>query len=276
MRMSSSDELMTVDAAEALVLNEPQVGCVVTHHFGPGVYIRQVTVPAGVFAISHHHRYPHTNLVLAGAIAMRQDDGPIHVVKAPHFYVAPPGRKMGLAFADLVWVNIFATEETDVATLESMFFDKSPAFFRQADVVRLAQEVIHEADREDFYLLLAERGITPQQARARSEVTDDLIAMPPGWCTVIRDSAIEGRGLFTQILLSEGETVAPARIAGKRTPAGRYANHSRNPNAMFVEQDGDAYLVATRRIAPFCSETVPGDEIVVDYRQALSLVGRLR
>lgn len=272
----SSSEIATVDEAEALVMVEPQVGCVVTHHFGPGVYIRQVTVPAGVFAISHHHRFPHTNLVLAGAIAMRQDDGPIHVVKAPHFYVAPPGRKMGLAFADIVWVNIFATEETDVEKLEALLFDKSPSFLDAAERVRLAEEVIREADREDFGLLLRELGLTAEQARALSEDPADLTPMPIGWGIVIRSSAIEGRGVFLQTSAEPGDILGPARIGGKRTPVGRFANHSRNPNAEFVERNGDAYLVALKSIRPFCSETVPGDEVVVDYRGAMALAGRLR
>lgn len=258
-------------------MTEPQVGCEVTHHFGPGVYIRQVTVKAGVFAVSHRHRFPHTNLVLAGAIAMRQDDGPIYVVKAPHFYVAPPGRKMGLAIFDLVWVNVFATEETDVEKLEAHFFDKSPAFLDLAGKVHMEREAAHAADREDFHALLAEIGITPQQAREQSERTDDMLPPVLEWGIVIRPSAIEGKGVFTSVRVRPGEIIAPARIAGKRTHAGRYANHSKRPNAKFsVNEVGDALLVATETIAPYCSETVPGDEIVVDYRQALSLVGRLR
>jgi len=275
--MSKSNELATVDEAEAIVMAEPQVGCAVTHHFGPGVYLRQVTVKAGHFAISHRHRYPHTNLVLAGAIAMRQDDGPIHVVAAPHFYVAPPGRKMGLAIYDLVWVNIFPTEETDVEKLEARLFDKSPVFWDLAEKIYLEREASHIADRVDFHALLAEWGITPEQAREASEREDDLIGMTPSWGIVIRRSPIEGRGVYTQLRTLPGEIIGPARLCGKRTLIGRYANHSLRPNARFVrDPNGDALLVATKTIEPFCSETVPGDEVVVDYRQVKDLVGVLR
>lgn len=275
--MSSSDtELATVDEAEALVITQPQVGCVVTHHFGPGVYIRQVTVPASVFAISHRHKFPHTNLVLAGSIAMRQDDGPIHVVSAPHFYVAPAGRKMGLALQDLVWVNIFATSIRDVEVLEDLFFDKSPAFFGLAEKIRMQREASHAMDREDFQAVLKELAITAEQAREASEYQEDQISVTPDWGIVIRPSAIEGKGVYTQVRARPGEMISPARIEGKRTPAGRFLNHSRRPNAKFVEVGGNVFVMATDIIAPYCSETVPGDEVVVDYRQVKDLVGVLR
>lgn len=273
----SSSEIMTIDAAEALLLAEPQVGCAVTHHFGPGVYLRQVTVPAGAFAISHRHKSSHTNLMLAGIISMSENGGPIHVVRAPYLYVSPPGRKMGWAITEVVWLNIFATDETDVEKLEAKYFDKSPAFLNLAAQVRAQREAKYAADREDFQVFLDEFGITPYQARVASEEAGDQIPMPhdAGANLVVRQSGIEGRGLFTQIPAVPGDILAPARLAGKRTFAGRYANHSCAPNAKFIEYGGNAFLVATESIAPFCSETVPGDEVVVDYRQVMSLVGRL-
>jgi hypothetical protein len=184
---------------------------------------------------------------------------------------------MGLALKDVVWQNIFSTSETDVEKLEDTIFGKSLAFLDLAGRVRETESMSREADREDFHSILDEYGLTPYQARVLSENTSDQIPMPPasGANIVVRQSAIEGRGLFAQVRANPGDTLAPARILGKRTPAGRFANHSRHPNAQFVERNGDAYLVATRPIAPFCSETVPGEEITVDYRQVLSLAGRL-
>lgn len=269
---------MTVDAAEALCLAQPQVGCQVVHRFGPGIYIRECLIPAGVFVIGHHHRFPHVNVHLAGAISMRDGDGEIYVSRAPRFYIGQPGRKSGLALEDVVWQNIFATTETDVEKLEELLFDKSAAFLDLAGRVRAKGEAARLADREDFHALLDEWGISPYQARVASEDVGDQMLMPPdaGANAIVRRSAIEGRGVFVQVPANPGDILAPARIAGKRTFAGRFANHSRTPNAQFVERNGDAYLVATAAIAPFCSETVPGDEVTVDYRQVLDMVGRLK
>lgn len=268
---------MVADEAEKLCLAQPQVGCEVTHHFGPGVYMRVCTIEAGVFVTSHCHKQAHTNIQLTGTVAMRDNDGPIYISKAPRLYVGQPGRKMGYFLEKTVWMNVFATNETDVEKLEDMFFDKSPAFRDAAAKVMAEESLRREADRLDFLLVLVEYGITPFQAREWSERTDDMHPEPVDLGTIlIRESAIEGRGLFVQVRAAPGDVLAPARLNGLRTPVGRYANHSQTPNAMFVEKGGDAFLMAICPIAPYCSETVPGDEITVDYRQALSLAGRLR
>ena len=57
-----------------------------------------------------------------------------------------------------------------------------------------------------------------------------------------------------------------------RTPLGRFTNHSRTPNAVFVNQGGDIYLYALRRISG-CSGGSQGEEVTIDYRQALALSG---
>lgn len=267
----------TAAEAEAICLTQPQVGCQVIHRFGPGVYIRECLIPAGAFVIGHHHRFAHVNIHLAGAISMRDGDGEIYVSRAPRFYIGQPGRKTGLALEDVVWQNIFATAVIDVEALERQLFDKSQPFLDLAARVQAESEAARQADREDFFAVLDEYGFTPYQARALSENAADQIPMPvEEWSSVvIRKSAIEGRGVFVQVPAQAGDILGPARIGSKRTPAGRYANHSLTPNAVFVAQGRDVYLMATEEIAPFCSETVPGDEVTVDYRQALGLAGRL-
>jgi hypothetical protein len=72
----------------------------------------------------------------------------------------------------------------------------------------------------------------------------------------------EGLGIFSKLNFQKGTAIVPARMDGKRTPAGRYTNHSANPNAIFTKLDGDHIaLVAEKDIEA-------GDEITVDYRQA--------
>jgi SET domain-containing protein len=72
-----------------------------------------------------------------------------------------------------------------------------------------------------------------------------------------------------------GDVIAPARIADNRTVAGRYVNHSKSPNCEYVKwPDGDIYLVAKTNIQG-AKGGEPGDELTVDYRQALNVAGRL-
>ena len=267
---------LPADQAETLALTQPQVGCQVIHRFGPGVYIRECHIPAGVFVVGKRHRYSHTNVMLAGAISMSENDGPIHVVTAPHFYISPPGRKQGLALTDVVWQNIYATRETDVDALERQLFELSPEFEACANEVWKIQAAEREVDRQDFHAALDEYGFTPYEARRLSEIECDLIPMPVGYNIMVRQSAIEGKGIFVQRFIMPGEIIGPARIEGERTPLGRFTNHAQEPNAEFQVHGGNIWLVATKTIQPYCNELVPGDEVTVDYRQALNLVGKVQ
>lgn len=118
-------------------------------------------------------------------------------------------------------------------------------------------------DRKDFQCFLDEHGYTEEGIRPFVQSTADQVPMPEGFDALeLRPSPIHGLGMFAVRDLTEGELLAPARLAGKRTPAGRYTNHSAQPNAIFVAQpNDDLHLVAARPIAA-------GEEVVIDYRQA--------
>jgi hypothetical protein len=116
-----------LDALESAMLTQPQTECPVTHHFGPGVYIREVRIPAGLLVVGHSHRDENLNIMLAGKMALLVD-GQISIVEAPFMKVALPGRKVGYAIEETVWQNVYATDETDIAKLEEMYVDKSAAW----------------------------------------------------------------------------------------------------------------------------------------------------
>lgn len=97
------------------------------HHFGPGIYIREIKIPKGALAIGHEQRFDHMNILLTGAVAMYEESG-VKVLHAPLIFTGKPGRKIGMAIEDCVWLNIFATDETDVGKLEEMIAKKSDTF----------------------------------------------------------------------------------------------------------------------------------------------------
>ena len=83
---ASSHNLTTTDAIATLeteMLDMPQADCPVTHHFGPGIYIREVRIQAGIFSVGHHQNYEHLNIMVKGRVLMLADDGTIQEVKAP-------------------------------------------------------------------------------------------------------------------------------------------------------------------------------------------------
>jgi hypothetical protein len=117
-----------LESIEAFMLSQPEKADIpVHHHFGPGVYIRQITIPKGALCIGHEQRFDHTNILLSGAVAM-YDEGGVRIFQAPMIFTGKPGRKLGAAIEDCVWLNIFATDETDVNVLEEMIAKKSETF----------------------------------------------------------------------------------------------------------------------------------------------------
>ena len=78
----------------------------------------------------------------------------------------------------------------------------------------------------------------------------------------IRQSGIQGNGLFAKQSFLAGDVIAPALLDGQKTEAGRYTNHSAKPNAKMVVRDANNIdLVATREIQR--------EEISTDYRETL-------
>ena len=263
--------MIDIDDLEAKLLGEPEFDCPVTHRFGPGVYIREVLMPKGAYIIGHRHKTTHVNIMLTGVLGLLNEDGTETLLRAPQTFVAQPGRKMAFIYEDVIWQNVHATDETDVEKLEEMFLDMSPAFLEHHRV-----KVTNQSDDvDDFHAAIAAFDMDPLTVRQISENETDQIPFPPGDYKVqTSPSQIEGKGLFATGSFGPNELIAPARIDGKRTPAGRYTNHAKTPNAeMFMDERGDIYLFALREIAGNKGGAL-GEEITIDYRQALTLAKR--
>ena len=261
-----------VEQAEIAMLSMPQVDCPLAHYFAPGIAIRQVFLPAGSLAIGHKQKYPHMNVMLTGKVVMLNDNGTTTTLSAPLTFVGQPGRKIGYVLEDVLWQNIYATELSDASVIESHFIEKSDAWQEQA-AIKLAEESLSRAaDRQDYLDLLSECGISHEIARKQAENVDDQTQVPCA-SVMVSDSAIEGKGLFATVAFEAGDLICPARLAGLRTQAGRYVNHSLTPNAMMIPlENGDIDLVALRDIAG-CKGGELGSEITIDYRKALALSG---
>jgi hypothetical protein len=253
---------------EEAMLQLPQAECPVEHIFGPGLYIRQVSMQAGIIALGHMQKHPHMNSFVKGRVLMLNEDGTTRELVAPMTFLAGPGRKIGLILEDVVWQNIYPTDERDVEALEAYYLDKTAA---SLNAYALSNEA-REDDREDFLKVLEEFGLTAEQVREESELTDDLMPMPYGFNrTAVFSSGIEGKGLFATANIKAGEIICPALFQGKRTPAGRYANHAKFANAGALRMDnGDVVLVALYDIQG-CIGGFAGEEITVDYRQILEM-----
>lgn len=257
---------------EKEMLEMPQADCPVAHHFGPGIYIREVTLPAGIFAVGHAQKYEHLNIMLTGKVAIVDGDQ-VRVLEAPLIFTGKPGRKVGYVLETCVWQNVYATNETDIDALEAHYLDKSKTWEAYDKEHSKIDHALNQHNRDDYAQVLKEFGFDADTARQQAEEESDQIDMPNVFKAVVqvRNSNIEGKGLFLSWHIAAGQIIAPARISGKRTPAGRYVNHSMNPNCKYVaDENGDIYLVSLRDIDG-CKGGSKGEELTVDYRQALTL-----
>jgi hypothetical protein len=262
---------LNVDVIQNALLPLKQESCQLFHIFGAGIYIRELHMKAGTFAIGHFQKQKHNNIMLKGKVALLGDNNLVNVIEAPFFSVGNSGRKMGYVLEDTIWQNIYATEETDIEKLESMFLEKSPDYIEHQEREFSFLKAINQWVRDDYSLFLSENGIDEILVRKQSEDICDLIEMPREYMSFysIRRSPIEGLGVFSSHDIKAGTLIAPARIGSFRTPLGRYLNHSPHENSRFVMKKNAVYLQATRDILG-CQGGDHGEELTVNYRDVLN------
>lgn len=116
--------------------------------------------------------------------------------------------------------------------------------------------------QQDYQRYLAETGLTEQRIQEMM-AAEKVAPFPPGSSKIEKGpSKLAGEGMFASDEIGAGGFVAPVRVDGLRTPAGRYTNHSNNPNVEFRRNsngDLDAYAIHPIKA---------GDEVFVNYRQA--------
>ncbi len=92
--------------------------CKITHHFAPGVYAREMWMPAGCLITGKIHLTEHLNILSQGDVSV-SNKGESIFMSAPHTFVSPVGTKRAIyAHEDSTWTTIHATELTDPDKIE--------------------------------------------------------------------------------------------------------------------------------------------------------------
>jgi hypothetical protein len=92
--------------------------CPVTHHFAPGLYAREILLPAGSVVVGKIHRHAHINTISKGRVSVATEFG-LQEYVAPYTFVSKPGTKRAVvAHEDTIWTTYHPTEETDLAKIE--------------------------------------------------------------------------------------------------------------------------------------------------------------
>lgn len=116
--LSDRDKVLML---EQEMLRHKQVEIPVRHYFSPGVYAREITIPAGTILTGRIHKYEQLNILSGGEMSVLTDDGMVKVA-APFTVVSPPGTKrIAFAHTECTWTTILATEEKDPDAIEVKF-----------------------------------------------------------------------------------------------------------------------------------------------------------
>ena len=114
----ATDRRAQIFALQDESAKHPQIECAVRHFHAPGVYCREMHIPAGVCAVGQVHLHAHVNLVL-GDISIVTPEGDQRITGYETF-VSPAGTKRAvLAHADTWWTTVHANpdNETDLDKL---------------------------------------------------------------------------------------------------------------------------------------------------------------
>jgi hypothetical protein len=120
-----TDIKQSLDNLTVAVKSAPQVECPEKHHFGPNIYIKEVTLPAGAVIVGKYHRHEHLCNMVSGRMIVVDSEGNRTELVAPMTFMAKAGRKIAYIIETVVFQNIYSTSETDIQKLEDMIVDNS-------------------------------------------------------------------------------------------------------------------------------------------------------
>lgn len=247
----------SVVALESALLTLPQIDLSTEHRFEDGKYIRRITVPPYTVLTGAEHKTGYTVRLISGRIVVTTDSG-VKEFFAPCEFYAPAGiKRAGYTLEDgAVWEDVYDNEDncTDIAIIEDRLYVVP-------DVGMQATRTEEQKARIDYMAFVRESGLSNQEIQYLVEF-DNVRNEDNDYLVHLGESKIHGKGLFASADFFENDIICPAKIGEYRTNAGRYTNHSGNPNAFFERIGTDLLLVAKRSI-------LSGEEITVDYRQSL-------
>ena len=82
------------------------------HSFAPGVYAREMEIPAGTLLIGKIHKHRHHNFLMKGSIIVLTETNGVELLQAPLMIVSKEGtQRIGYAVTDTVWTTIHENKD---------------------------------------------------------------------------------------------------------------------------------------------------------------------
>ena len=261
---STEKQMASLDGS--LINHQLEMLCPVEHSFGDGIYKREIFMPAGTLIISKIHKHRHPYFVMQGSALVSTDKGVIYV-SAPYHGMTERGTKRALyIIEDSIWITTHSVSSKDLDDIEEEIIAKDFESFDAIEYDRNKEYIDNSII--DYFEFLKENCCTEYFARYVSHSEEDMTELIGNYDIEVRDSKIQGKGLFALRDFQEGEIIAPALIGNKRTTVGRYTNHAVNPNSRMTCEGDNIMLIANRNITK-------NDEFTTNYRNSLILVRRL-
>lgn len=230
------------------------------HSFADGMYKREMHIKAGHIIIGEIHRNEYFVNVSKGRIWLTSEFYNKELI-APCSFTAPAGTKhIGYTLEDTVWTDTHKVTSTDISQAEKEIFVSSYEELDKGNKIINAEyeNMCKDINLDEKYIRLA------------SEIETDMIELSDEYKENIevKNSDIEGVGVFSLKGLSIGEIIGDARVESNRTILGRYINHSDDPNAQAKIIGNKAVVIAIKDISH-------NEEITMDYRVNIKLSGLL-
>ena len=89
-----------------------QIQLPLKHSFAPGVYAREMEIPAGTLLIGKIHKHRHHNFLMKGSIIVLTEANGVELLQAPLMIVSEEGtQRIGYAITDTVWTTIHENKD---------------------------------------------------------------------------------------------------------------------------------------------------------------------
>lgn len=107
---------------DAIISEGRDVGpasCPVKHHFAPGSYGREMTLPAGMVVVGKIHKHAHINVISKGRVQVfTEQEGGLELAAPCTFVSSPSTKRVVHVLEETVWTTVHVTDKTDLAEIE--------------------------------------------------------------------------------------------------------------------------------------------------------------
>ncbi len=104
------------------------VECPVKHIFTPGLYTREIFMPAGAAVVSKKHNTEHPFVISKGHVAVWDQFKGTVFLEAPYTGITLAGtQRVLVVIEDTIWTTFHVTNKTTVEEIEKDIIDPSPA-----------------------------------------------------------------------------------------------------------------------------------------------------